>query len=117
MEEDKRGCCLEGGKGICVIILLVIPFPQPPDWFPRRAGWPAHPAPPSAPGSPGPAVLPGLGFPFAPITPKPLSSKWLHTHTQNSKMRAGGTVAILARTLFKEVIFEQSLEECETIPV
>ena len=46
-----------------------------------RAGWPAHPAPPPAPGSPGPAALPGLGFPFAPITPKPLSSTWLHTHT------------------------------------
>lgn len=56
----------------------------------RRAGWPAHSAPPPAPGSPGPATLPGLGFPFALITPKPLSSKWLHTHTHpNTPLPSG----------------------------
>ena len=38
-----------------------------------------------------------------------------HSHTQNAKMRAGGTGAILAGILFQEVTFEQSLEGCERI--
>ena len=41
----------------------------------------------------------------------------IHSHTHNSKMGASGTGAILARTLFKEVTFEQSLEGCERVPV
>ena len=38
-----------------------------------------------------------------------------HSHTQNAKMRASGTGAISAGTLFKEMTFEQSLEGCERV--